>query len=677
MNKMDTWINYYPAILCWAVPLFGSALNPIASKFGNKARDLYAVSLSAAASLFALMMIPWLTSAPLPIDLRFPWLELPQSPIGNIQLGVLIDPLSIIIANVVAPISLLIMIYSIKYMEGDPSMTRYWFFMNLFIGNMLLLSLSDNFIQMMFGWEGVGLCSYALIGFWNRDSKEDWLKSWVGEGREAYPPSHAGMKAFVMTRFGDLVMLLGIILLSLALGSVNFLDMQESVRAIPGSLGYLLLPAALLIFFGAIGKSAQLPLMEWLPDAMAGPSPVSALIHAATMVKAGVYLVARIFPIFYIAMTHSAEIIYFFQAVAWIGAITSFVAATEALASTELKKVLAYSTVSQIGYMMLAMGVAGTAAEFYLGYTGGLMHLMSHAVFKASLFLAAGAIIHAAKSRFFRDMGGMRKKMPITFASMLLASLSLMGVPLLFGGFWSKDLILESALVSGTPVLFIIGIATVALTGFYTVRMLGLVFFGEPRAYSGDVDASARLKDPSRAMWMPFLILASITVVLGIFGYSEREWLVSLMAEYYGNVVGLVGATLEGGLATQLLTGLASASCLLVGAIPAYLIYVKQQSIRQSLSLFRRIAVILQKRYYINIAYYSLFVNPLIKVSGWLEITLEQGVFNNANKGIANMAGALAQRLRRVQTGDLNINVLMMLVGMGILALMVILVSWW
>lgn len=674
---MDTWINYYPAILCWAVPLFGSVLTPIVSKIGNRCRDLYAVSLSAAASLFAFMMIPWLTSEPLPIDLRFPWLELPSSPIGSLQMGVLIDPLSIIIANVVAPVSLLIMIYSIKYMEGDPSMTRYWFFMNLFIGNMLLLSLSDNFIQMMFGWEGVGLCSYALIGFWNRDSKGDWLKSWVGEGREAYPPSHAGMKAFVMTRFGDVVMLLGIFLLSLALGSVNFLEMQEGVRTIPGSLGYLLLPAALLIFFGAVGKSAQLPLMEWLPDAMAGPSPVSALIHAATMVKAGVYLIARIFPIFYIAMMHSAEIIYFFQAVAWIGAITSFVAATEALASTELKKVLAYSTVSQIGYMMLAMGVAGTAAEFYLGYTGGLMHLMSHAVFKASLFLAAGAVIHAAKSRFFIDMGGMRKKMPITFASTLLASLSLMGVPLLFGGFWSKDLILESALLSGTPALFIIGVATVALTGFYTVRMLGLVFYGDPRDCSGGIDAPTRLKDPSRSMWIPFLILASITVVLGIFGYSEKAWLASTIAEYYGNVLGLVGEALDEGLATQLITGLASASCLLVGAIPAYLIYVKRQSIRLSPSLFGRIAILLKKRYYINIAYYSLFVDPLIKASGWLEINLERGVFNNANEGIAKMTGALAQRLRRVQTGDLNINVLMMLVGMGILALMIIIISLW
>lgn len=344
------------------------------------------------AALMATSMIQDVLLSPEGLDWQINWI-----PTLNLKLGVLMDPLSVFMANVVAWISLLITIYSLNYMRGDPGLTRYWFFMNLFVGNMLLLVMSDNLLLLFFGWEGVGLASYALIGHWYRDEARHWVGT---PGHETwrvpmtYPPSHCGMKAFLMTRVGDVFLLAATLMVFAYTGTFNFRDLSHNI-AWMGDLAKagLLIPTAILFLGGPIGKSAQFPLLEWLPDAMAGPTSVSALIHAATMVKAGVYLVMRLAPIFYLGLHDYGELVVFFQIVAWAGAFTAFMAATQALVAKEVKKVLAYSTASQIGYMMLALGIAGFTSEFRDGYTAGLFHLLNHAIFKAALFLSAGSLL--------------------------------------------------------------------------------------------------------------------------------------------------------------------------------------------------------------------------------------------------------------------------------------------
>src|SRR3989449_2545995 len=469
------------AWLIWLTPLVGALLTPIFAKLHRRVRDVAAVGFTFVAAVLATITALTVSAG----DYTVAWI-----PSLNITAGVLVDPLSLFMVNIVAWISLLIMIYSVGYMKGEFGLTRYWFFMTLFIGNMLLLVLADNLLLMFFGWEGVGLCSYALIGHFYHDEPEHWVgvpgDTALGVP-QAFPPSHAGMKAFVMTRIGDIALLIAIFLIFATAGTFNYnvlatkLGQPGSWASVLSGFG-LLLPTALLFFGGPIGKSAQFPLQEWLPDAMAGPSSVSALIHAATMVKAGVFLVGRMGPIFYIALLQFNLVTPFFGTIAWIGAFTAFLAATQAIVAREIKKVLAYSTVSQIGYMMMALGIAGLSANFIAGYSAGLLQLMSHAIFKASLFLAAGWVIHATETRFMDQMGGLAKAMRLTSVSMLLAGLSLIGIPP-FSGFWTKDSILSSAFQSSQFVFYGIGLATALLTAFYTTRMLGITFAGKSSSH--------------------------------------------------------------------------------------------------------------------------------------------------------------------------------------------------
>ncbi|MEM4699818.1 MAG: NADH-quinone oxidoreductase subunit L, partial [Candidatus Nezhaarchaeales archaeon] len=607
---------------------------------------------------------------------------------------------SIIMANVVAVISFLIMVYSLGYMHGDPSLTRYWFFMNFFIGNMLLLVMSDNIIQMLFGWEGVGLCSYALIGFRYQDSKEDWLTFWVGEPPEAYPPSHCGMKAFITTRAGDVCMFVGAFIILSLTGTLSFKELIEAVQSHhfyemikvhPEVLKYLVVAAAFL-FGGPIGKSAQLPLMEWLPDAMAGPTTVSALIHAATMVKAGVYLVGRVFPILYAAAWlggHANELISFFYLVGWIGALTAFVAGTQAMASSEIKKVWAYSTVSQIGYMMLGLGVAGATTEFVVGYTSGIFHLMSHAMFKAALFLTAGSVIHATESRFFRHYGGLRRHMPITYWCMALAAFSLMGVPLLFSGFWSKDLVLEASLMASTSTwpLFVLGALSVAVTSFYTVRALGLTFFGPESHHIHELEREGRhIHEAPKVMWVPYAALAAATVIFGIGGPFVSSWLEELFhrhLEAWGLGVHVLHAVEEVPHVAHaiphemavLITITCSLSMLAVGAIPAYFIYIKRTSPPEKLlearPSLRPLWRFLFRRWYINTFYYRAFVYSLISAAGWLFRHLESAVIDRFNYVLAQLSQAVSSKFRRTHTGLLSYNMAWVLGGLVVFMLLI------
>ena len=518
--------------LVWILPFVGAAIIAGVARAGNKATNYAAVGFALASAISATTLIP-MGLAGQEIHSQVSWISS-----VNLKAGVLADPLSVIMTNLVAWISFLIFVYSTGYMHGDKDLTRYWFFMLFFIGSMQLIVLSDNLLMVFFGWEGVGLASYALIGFWYYDKKKDFVGK---EGHKAggialwYSPSHAGMKAFLMTRAGDTMMLAGMFLIFTYAGTFGFKELlSDQTWAQEMAKQNLLVPAAVLLFGGAVGKSAQFPLNEWLLEAMTGPTAVSALIHAATMVKAGVFLVARIGPLFFALAAFGMT--QFFEVVAWVGAITAFLLASQALVNPEIKKVLAYSTGSQIGYMMMGLGIAGLSTNFVDGYTAGFFHLMSHAMFKASLFMGAGALLHTVGSRFMTDMGGLRKHMKKTYIFMLLASLSLAGAPLVTSGFWSKDAIFAAVLESGYTYawpLFAVGVIVAIMTAFYTFRMIGMSFFGNESKHLKEIEQSGHhLHEVSASLWIPFAILAIATISIGVVGFVFEAEIHSLLGGY-------------------------------------------------------------------------------------------------------------------------------------------------
>jgi NADH-quinone oxidoreductase subunit L len=529
---VNTW-------LVWILPFVGAAVIPAISHRPERIKNYAAIGFALASAITASTLLPLIASNSV-VDSQVSW-------IGALGLkaGVLATPLSVIMTNLVAWISFLIMVYSMGYMHGDKDMTRYWFFMLFFIGSMQLIVLSDNLLMMFFGWEGVGLASYALIGFWHADRKKDYV------GREGHfaggiamwaSPTHAGMKAFLMTRAGDTMMLAGMFLIFIFSGTFGFKELAQNQQwSVQMAHQNLLVPAAVLLFGGAIGKSAQFPLNEWLLEAMTGPTPVSALIHAATMVKAGVFLVAQVGPLFFALAAFGVT--QFFEVVAWVGAITAFLLATQALVNPEIKKVLAYSTGSQIGYMMMALGIAGLSTNFVEGYTAGFFQLISHALFKASLFMGAGALLHTVGSRYMTDMGGMRKYMKKTYIFMLLAALSLAAAPLVTSGFWSKDAIFAAVLDSGyiyaTP-LFAIAVIVAIMTAFYTFRMVGMAFFGEESKHVKNLkETGHHIHEVGKVMWLPFAILAVATIAVGLIGPLFEAQLHHTFAEYLSGSFGI------------------------------------------------------------------------------------------------------------------------------------------
>ena len=661
---------------CWSAPIAGALLVPVAAKVSEKLRDYLAVASVGISALASLFLLPLLISVhEWPLRAVYEWVSVPL-PRGSIDfgIGVLVDPLSIILAVVVSTISFSIMVYSLGYMHGDPGLTRYWFFMCLFVGDMLLLVLSDNLVQMLFGWEGVGLCSYALIGYWYEDSRRKWLIYWVGEEPEAYPPSHCGLKAFLMTRFGDVLMLAGAFIVASLTGTLSFTELSNAAGSVPTELRWLLPISLILILFGAIGKSAQLPLMEWLPDAMAGPTSVSALIHAATMVKAGVFLVARLFPIALAWTSLEPSVIAFFEAVAWIGALTAFVAATQALVSTELKKVLAYSTVSQIGYMMLALGAGGLAHEHAIGLAGGVLHLVSHAFFKAALFLTAGAVIHECGSRFLRHMGGLKSRMPITFYSMTIAALALMGVPPL-SGFWSKDTVLEAALLSGATPIFALGVVTAALTAFYSLRMLGLVFFGEESEFLREREKRGHhVHEAPPVMWVPYVALVAVTIALGAVMPLTKHYVEELLS--YN--VPLASSHVPEGTseAGAIMVAASSLAALALGAAPAVAMYVRRTVSPEPLvkGWLRALRYFLFRRYYINALYYKVAVEGTTRASVATFKYLETGCIDALNYALAKAVRAASSAFRKTHTGYLGHYVTAFMAGILTLLILLMLV---
>jgi NADH-quinone oxidoreductase subunit L len=702
---MSVTIPSYYLWLIFILPYAGALLTPLLAR-NQRLRDYAAVSFSFLSAIFALqLLLPVLQGQSITITgfTSFPWISALR-----IDMGVLSDPYTIILSNVVAWVSFLIMMYSLDYMKSDTGLTRYWFFMNLFIGNMQLIVLSDNLLALFIGWEGVGLCSYALIGHYYRDEIQNWVgtpSSKVLGEEQAYSPSHAGMKAFVMTRVGDVAMLAGIIIVFIYAGTFSFQDLAKSSDwAKKLAESGLLVPVALLIFGGAIGKSAQFPLHEWLPDAMAGPASVSALIHAATMVKAGVVLVARIGPIFYFVLSSNPALIRpFFETVAWIGAFTAFLAATHALVGFEMKKIMAYSTISQIGYMMMALGLTGLSTHFAQGLSAGLYHLTSHAIFKASLFMTAGALIHITGSKYINEMGGLRDRMKITFAVFLIATASLSGIPP-FSGFWSKDAVLATAWDANQFGLFAVGAITAGLTAFYSFRMLGLVFFGKKSMRLEEFEKSgAHIHEVNSLSWIPYAILGIGTVIIGVLSplFNFEGALESISNGYLAT---LFPIGLEKGEAAAFNVTSASIALLfaMIGVGISWLLYVHGRTlgIVGSTRFMHGIYSFLENRWYINALYYKTFVNiPLyiarhtssaelrilnvvndagvkfgLYLSGtgnWIDNNIIDGIAN----GFSSRGQSLSRVVRKVQTGVLEQYILIFSIGLLVLLLIFILTT--
>ena len=654
------------AWMVWILPFVGAALIPAIAKVGNRLGNYAAVGFALASAIFAATLIP-LGIEGGQIHSQINWI-----PILNIHAGILADSLSIFMTNIVAWISFLIFIYSVGYMHGDKDLTRYWFFMLFFIGSMQLIVFSDNLLMLFFGWEGVGLASFALIGFWYHDRKRDFVGTpghYAGGIQMWASPSHAGLKAFLMTKAGDIMILSGMFLIFGYAGTFGFTELiQDQSWATEMANNNLLVPAAVLIFGGAIGKSAQFPLNEWLLEAMTGPTPVSALIHAATMVKAGVFLVARIGPLFFaVSALNSSQ---FFEVVAWIGGITAFLLATQAIVNPEIKKVLAYSTGSQIGLMMMGLGIAGLSTSFVDGYTAGLFHLMSHAMFKASLFMGAGAVLHAVGSRFMTDMGGLRSKMKKTFIFMMMAGLSLAAAPFITSGFWSKDAILASVLESGYQyswALFAIAVMVSFMTAFYTFRMLGMTFFGDKSKFIQETESSHHVHEVGAVMWVPFAILAIASIAIGLIGLGFEHQLHEMFSAYLANSFGIHSTVSveqeiqsKGGSEFLSFVGLnpvaviASFSAFALGAILGGLVYMKRvinpEIVSRSI-ISRAVWKFFFNRWYLNTAlYWGAVIGPLAIyriVWRYFESTIIDGI----NPGLQGTMTYFSRVIKAGQTG--------------------------
>jgi NADH-quinone oxidoreductase subunit L len=535
------------------------------------------------------------------------------------------DQLSIVMALIVTGVGFLIHVYSIGYMHRDPGFWRFFAYLNLFIFAMLTLVLANNFVLLFVGWEGVGLCSYLLIGFWH-DRKFD-------KGTT----SDAAKKAFIVNRIGDFGFLLGMFLIYKTFGSLNF-DTVFPAASVFNQGDSTIFWITLLLFLGAVGKSAQIPLYVWLPDAMAGPTPVSALIHAATMVTAGVYMVARCSVLYALAPATMTV-------VAVVGAATAIFAASIGLVQNDIKKILAYSTISQLGYMFLALGVGA--------FSAGIFHLMTHAFFKALLFLGAGAVIHAmAGEQNIQKFGGLRSALPITHKTFLVAALAISGI-FPFSGFFSKDEILCKAFDQGSLLYYLVGLGGTAMTAFYVFRLVSLTFQGEKR-WEGDIHPH----EAPKVMTIPLIILAVLSFIGGVAGIPESlgghnalgHWLEPVFSVASNKL--LFFPTVEGETLEYLLM-IISLGVAIGGVLVARNIFLKRREVAMDLAKrWNRFYQLLSNKYYIDEIYDAAIVNPVVKGSErvlWLNFDI--GIIDGAVNGTAKLIGVISQFVRRIQTG--------------------------
>jgi NADH-quinone oxidoreductase subunit L len=616
-----------------ALPLAGAVLLLL---FGKPLRRIAGGLASAlVGASFVVALLAFIDLLALPAGSRlvtrhlFDWIS-----VGSFQapVEIRVDALSIVMVLMVTGVSFLIHVYSMDYMHGDPRYPRYFAYLNLFVFSMLTLVLANNFAVLYVGWEGVGVCSYLLIAFWH----------------ERKAAADAGKKAFIVTRIGDTAMLIGIFLIFATTGSVRFDEVFGSAGGIASGTATAI---SLLLFAGAAGKSAQMPLHTWLPDAMEGPTPVSALIHAATMVTAGVYLVVRSHPLF--EASPNALFV-----VAVVGTVTAVYAATSALGQDDLKRVLAYSTISQLGLMFLAAGVGA--------YAVAIFHLVTHAFFKALMFLGAGSVMHATGGEIdLKRLGGLWRKLPVTTITFVVGGLALAGIPLA-AGFFSKDQILASAYDAGRTGLWIAALVTSGFTALYATRATVLTFFGRSR-YAGEAHESPLL------MTLPMVLLAAGALFGGFLGLNASSGRIhGFLSPVLGEPEHVVGV----GLSESALIGVAVAVAG-VGILLGWLVYasglIDWAALRVRIGLVHRT---LARGWFIDDIYGRLLVLPGKAMSAFTAYVIDQSVIDGAVDGLGNAVARLATVGRRVQSGLVRAYALAFLLGAVGLLVVVVGRSW-
>jgi NADH-quinone oxidoreductase subunit L len=614
-----TAIPVIPLLVFFVLALFGRLLGQNAQYVG-----ILGTTVSLVFSALALYLV---ASGGQPIDFAVEWISLGEA--GAFPMGIYIDGLAAMMLVVVCFVSLMIQMFSGEFMVGDRRYAWYFAVLNLFTASMLGLVVAPNFVELYVFWELVGLCSYLLVGHWfEKPSARD-----------------AAQKAFIVTRVGDAALFVGIAIFWAQTGTTSFEGISQAAQA--GFIGgSLFATAVVLVFIGAIGKSAQFPLHVWLPDAMEGPTPVSALIHAATMVAAGVYLVARTYDIF--VQSDAAML-----TVAYIGGFTAFMAATMALVKKDIKRIIAYSTVSQLGYMMLALGVGS--------FSAGMFHLYNHAFFKALLFLGAGSIIYAIDSYNLDNMGGLRRRMPVTFWAMVLAGLSLSGI-FPFSGFWSKDEILAGAFAEHFYVLYGLGLITVFLTAFYIFRAIFVAFTGDPRT----AEAQSATESPA-IMTGPMVILAALAVVSGWIGTPIWNGFADLVSpsEFALETLGQEAHAFSFSLAAvSLLVGLG-------GIALAYAMYVQKpqraEAMAQNLSGARRF---LNRGWYFDDLYRVTFMRGAFAL-GRAVREFDRRALGGLVSGVGRGFSSGGRYMRPIQSGGVQNYALMIAMSVLVIGLIV------
>lgn len=547
--------------------------------------------------------------------------------------GLQVDPLSVIMILVVSGVGFLIHVYSVGYMHDDDGFYRYFTYLNLFTFSMLLLVLANNFLLMFIGWEGVGLCSYLLIGFWF----------------EKKSASDAGMKAFIVNRIGDFGFILAIMLIFVTFNTIDFTDVFHAAPEHLQTGSFIATMITLLLFVGAVGKSAQIPLYTWLPDAMEGPTPVSALIHAATMVTAGVYMVVRCNVLYTLSP-------FALTVVAVIGGATALFAATIGLAQNDIKRVLAYSTVSQIGYMFLACGVGA--------YITGIFHLVTHAFFKALLFLGSGSVIHGlGGEQDMRKMGGLKKYMPTTHTTFLIGTLAIAGIPP-FAGFFSKDEILLDAFTKGSLLLWGLGAFAALLTAFYMFRLLFMTFYGKSNMTK---HVEEHVHESPMSILIPLLVLALLSILGGFIGFPTASAINSFLSPVIG---GGHHGTADGGdlhhVSNSLMFSMMgiSTGIAIVGILLAYLMYIKQPDLPAKIvGKFKLIYTIIYNKYYVDEIYDAIIVKPTVKTSFILWKIVDVKIIDGFVNAVARIVELKSEVLKLFQTGYVRNYALSILLG--------------
>ena len=619
-------------LLCALIPLFpllGFLINGIGFRRVPKglAGGIATVAVLASFLMSIYLFLGFLSGENAPIIATlFDWISVGDL---HINFSFQIDQLSLLMLLVVTGVGSLIHLYSIGYMSHDEGFGKFMSFLNLFIFFMLLLVMGSNYVIMFIGWEGVGLCSYLLIGFWNKNTSYN----------------NAARKAFVMNRIGDLGFLLGIFMLINTFGTVEYLDIFKQATSL--AVGdKTILAITLLLFVGAMGKSAQIPLYTWLPDAMAGPTPVSALIHAATMVTAGIYMVVRS-NVLYTLAPLTLDII------GGIAIATALLAASIGLLQNDIKKVLAYSTVSQLGYMFL--GLSATA------YTAGMFHVITHAFFKALLFLGAGSVIHAmSDEQDIRKMGGLRKALPVTFVTFLIGTIAISGLPP-FAGFFSKDEILAHVFVHN-KLLWALGVLGSGLTSFYMFRLLFLTFFGE---FRGTEEQQHHLHESPISMTAPLIVLAILSAIGGLLNLPGGGWLHHFLEPIFAGSqqVNPAALNLELDHTTEYTLMAVSAGVALVALVIAYVTYISRSVVPAPESAERSLSTqIVYNKYYIDELYETIIIRP-IRGLGDALYSFGEGLVDGVVNGVALLVRGSSSQLRRLQSGSIGFYVLAMVVS--------------